>query len=441
MTSVFYRDMGKAYPVAVSASGMHIYDADGKAYLDMCGGAAVSCLGHQHPDVIRAVKAQLDQMAFAHTAFFSSRPQEQLAERLVARFGDPGARAYFTAGGSEANETALKLAWQYWKALGRPEKAKIISRDHSYHGNTFGTLSVSGNPARRRPMDGLLIEWPRIVPCYAYRHQEAGEGPEAYGLRAAGDLEDAIKAAGAETVAAFIVEPVVGASLGAVSASPGYFKKIREICDRYDILLIADEVMCGSGRTGSFFAFEQEGFRPDIVTLAKGIGGGYQPLAATIASSRIVEALQESPAGFSHGHTYIGHACACAAGLAVQEAFETYQLLEAVRTKGAQLQDALTERFSDHPNVGDIRGRGLFRAIEFVADKETKAPIENSAAVAGRIKATAMTHGLMVYPGGNNEEGGSSCHILLAPPYILEDEHIGMLISRLEAVIGEVFGD
>lgn len=440
MTAVFHRDLQFPYPVATHAAGMHIYDADGKAYLDMCGGAAVSCLGHQHPDVVAALKKQIDTLAYAHTSFFSNEPQEKLAGLLVERFGDPSARVYFSSGGSEANETALKLAWQFWQVAGKSSKVKIISRQHSYHGNTLGALSVSGNPGRRQKVAQVLHDWPRIEPCYAYRHKKQGESDEEYGRRVANALEAAILAAGPDTVAAFIAEPVVGASLGVVPPVPGYFHRIREICDQFDVLLIADEVMCGSGRTGTFFAHEQEGARPDIVTLAKGIGGGYQPLATTIASGRIMAAFDNGGAAFAHGHTYIGHASACAAGVAVLEAFEAYQLLGAVRQKGEALGALLADRFHGHPFVGDIRGRGLFWGIEFVRDKESKEHIKNSAAVAGRLRTAAMEHGLMCYPGGANVEGGSSCHILLAPPFILENVHMEETADKLDLVIAEVFG-
>lgn len=434
MTAVFHRDTNHFYPLAATASGMYIHDEKGKAYLDMCGGAAVSCLGHQHPDIIAALKAQIETMSFAHTAFFSNEPQERLAAALCEKYGEVGAKAYFTAGGSEANETALKLSWQYWQAKGYPEKIKIISRQHGYHGNTLGALSVSGNPARRLPVEGLLHDWPRIEPCYAYRHQQENETDVEYGDRSALFLEDAIIAAGPETVAAFIAEPVVGASLGAVAAATGYFKKIRAICDRYNVLLIADEVMCGTGRTGSFFAHEQEAFLPDIVTLAKGLGGGYQPLAATIARAHVLETFEAK--SFSHGHTYVGHAAACAAGLAVLDTIDRHQLLRAVAVQGEKLKRAVTETFAEHPNVGDIRGRGLFQAIELVADRGSKMPFQNGAAIAARLRHCSMENGIMVYPSGSIE----NCHILLAPPFIMEGQHIDEAMERLKLVLKEVFG-
>jgi len=441
MSAVFTRDLHSVYPVAMRAAGMYIYDERGKAYLDMSGGAAVSCLGHQHPAVLAALHDQIDTMAFAHTAFFTNRPQEKLAELLTARFGEPGAKVYFTAGGSEANETALKLVWQYWRLLGKPNKTKIISRQHSYHGNTLGALSASGAPRRRQAMAKVLEEWPRIAPCYAYRLQKADESETEYGVRAAGLLEDAILAAGADTVAAFIAEPVSGASLGAVTAAAGYFSKIREICDRYDVLLIADEIMCGTGRTGTFFAYEQEGFTPDIVTLAKGLGGGYQPLAATVVRRKIIEVFSAEGNGFDHGHTYVGHASTCAAGVAVLTAIEKQDLLPVVQQRGERLQQMLEQAFADKAYVGDIRGRGLFRAIEFVADRESKKPVADGALLAKRIKNSAMRHGLICYPGSGRTEDGLSCHVLLAPPFILENTHIDELVKKLQGIVAEVFCD
>ncbi len=440
MTAVFSRDLHHDYPVAVRGGGMYLYDQHDREYLDMCGGAAVSSLGHQHPAVVSTIQKQIETMAFAHTAFFSNEPQERLAALLVDAFGEADARAYFASGGSEANETALKFAWQYWRARAQPTKVKIISRTHSYHGNTFGALSVSGHPARRSVMPDLLLDWPRIDPCYAYRFQQSGETEEEYGERAAQMLEQAILREGADTIAAFIAEPIVGASLGVVSAAKGYFTKIRAICDKYDILLIADEVMCGSGRTGTFFAFEQEGFRPDIVTLAKGLGGGYQPLAATIVCARISNFFTTSTAGFAHGHTYIGHAAACAAGVAVMQTIERQNLLAAVRTKGTEFGFMLKGTLAEHPNVGDIRGRGLFWAIELVEDKAEKTLFANSAQLAKQLKNTAMQHGLMCYPGGGNAEDGLNCHILLAPPYIVEHHHMDQAMAKLTAILTEVFG-
>jgi adenosylmethionine-8-amino-7-oxononanoate aminotransferase len=423
------------YPVAVAGQGVRLTDATGKRYLDMSGGAAVSCLGHGHPAVAEAVTRQVESLAFAHTAFFTNDPQEQLAARLVRRFRDYRARVYFLSGGSEANETALKIAWQYWAALGEPEKKIIISREHSYHGNTFGALSISGNPGRRRASAAPLIDWPRIPPCYPYREQLNSESPADYSRRAADCLEAAILECGADNVAAFICEPVVGTSLGVVAATPGYLAQVREICDRFEILFIADEIMCGSGRTGTFFAHEHDRVRPDIVTLAKGIGGGYQPLAAAVIGSKIASVLRNS--GFAHGHTYIGHAAACAAGVAVQDVMDRDNLLERTRMMGERFLALLQSQFSDHPNVGDIRGRGLFIGIELVSDPETKAGFRDRPGLPEGLRVTAMRHGLIVYPGGIIVDGCTVPHIMIAPPMIVEDRHLIECVDKLSAVIRE----
>ena len=438
MTSVFYRGVTATYPKAAHSEGMYIFDDQGKKYLDMSGGAAVSCVGHQHPHVTDALCRQIKTMSFAHTAFFTNAPQEQLAAALAAKFGEADAKIYFTSGGSEANETAFKLAWQYWRAKGKPTKQKIISRIHSYHGNTYAALSISGNLPRRRVMGDILMDWPRIDPCYAYRHQRPGESAEEYGLRAANHLEDMIRQEGAETIAAFIAEPVVGASLGVVPAVVGYFKRIRALCDAHDILLISDEIMCGTGRTGTFFAHEQEDFLPDIVTLAKGIAGGYQPLAATLARSHIHETFVNSGKGFDHGHTYVGHASACAAGLAVLEVIDRENLLENVKLQGAYLQQALEDAFKDHPHIGDIRGRGLFRGLEIVADKVTKSPFPDEDNITKRLKQAAQKQGLICYPGGGSYQDNLGSHILLAPPYIVQPEHIEQAVDKLRLIFTEV---
>ena len=439
MSSVFYRDLGHEYPVAVRGEGMYLYSESGDQYLDMSGGAAVSCLGHGHEVVVAAVRDQVGNLAFAHTAFFTNKSQEGLAERLASRFGEKGARIYFTSGGSEANETALKLVWQYWEALGCAEKTIVISRQFSYHGNTLGVLSVTGNLSRRAHYERLLYDWPRISPCYAYRHQNAGESDDEYGLRAAGELEQAIEKIGAENVAAFIAEPVVGATLGAVPAVDGYFRAIRRICDKHDVLLIADEVMCGCGRTGSFFAHEQDDVLPDIVTMAKGLGGGYQPIAATLSKGHIVDSIASLPGGFTHGHTYIGHATACAAGVAVQRCLDEQDLLSNVVAMGDEFFGVLQSALGDHPNVGDIRGRGLFAGIEIVADRETKEPFPAEDEIAPRLKAAAMDARLICYPAAGSVDGKRGAHILLAPPFIVESKHLDELAGKLGTIFDAVF--
>lgn len=435
--TVFYRSPGEDYPTAVSASGLTITDSSGRDYLDMSGGAAVSCLGHGHPEVVRAITRQLERLDFAHTRFFTSEPQEALAGCIAGRFGPSGTRVYFTSGGSEANETALKLAWQYWAAMGQPARKVIISREHSYHGNTFGALSVSGNDGRRRASAAPLLDWPRIPPCYEYRERLPGETLEAYALRSADYLDDAIRTIGSETVAAFICEPVVGSSLGVVPAVPGYLKRIREICDRHGILFIADEVMCGSGRTGTFFAHEPDGVRPDMVTLAKGLAGGFQPLAATVLAPALADVLGRS--GFAHGHTYVGHPVACAAGLAVQTVIERDGLLAKTVTLGTTLLRLLTEALGSHPLVGDIRGRGLFAAIELVSDRQTRRGFTDGRDLPEAIRRAAMAEGLICYPAGITLDGRTVPHVMLAPPMISEPADLQSCVAKLVSALGSVF--
>ena len=434
---VLYRLPRARYPLAVAAAGLRITDAAGKDYLDMSGGAAVSCLGHGHPDVVAAVQRQLATLAYAHTAFFTNEPQEELAQRLADRFGDAGARVYFLGGGSEANETALKLAWQYWAARGRPGKKLIISREDSYHGNTFGVLSASGNELRRRASAAPLIEWPRIPACNEYREREPGESPESFARRSAHYLEEAITRAGSDRVAAFIAETIVGSSLGVVPAADGYFRRIREICDRHDVLLILDEVMCGSARTGRYFAHEYDDVRPDIVTLAKGIAGGYQPLAAAVVAAHVAEVLADK--GFAHGHTYIGHPAACAAGVAVQDVIDRDDLLARTRKLGKVFLQLLQSAFSAHPKVGDIRCRGLFAGIELVSDRDSRAGFDNAGDLAERLRAGAMSEGLICYPGSIQVDGRTVPHVMLAPPLIAAqgdlEEGIARLARTVDAVI------
>src|ERR687891_169787 len=312
MSHVFYRHSNQEYPVAVGGAGIELIDRDGKRYLDASGGAAVSCLGHGHPRVIEAIRNQLERLEYAHSSFFTTEPAEALADHLIAAAPSNLDKVYFASGGSEAVEAALKMARQYFVEIGQPERRRFIARRQSYHGNTLGALSIGGNPWRRRPYEPLLLEVEHVSPCYAYRGREPGEADGAYVDRLLRELEDTIVRVGPETVIAFVAEPVVGATMGAVPALPGYFFGIRSLCDRYGILLILDEVMCGMGRTGSLFASEQEGVDPDIVTVAKGLGAGYQPIGATLASATICEAIRKGTGFFQHGHTYMGHPVACA---------------------------------------------------------------------------------------------------------------------------------
>jgi adenosylmethionine-8-amino-7-oxononanoate aminotransferase len=436
--SVFYRSPGFQYPLGMRSEGVYLYDSNGKQYLDGSGGAAVSCLGHGNAEVIEAIREQVGTLAFAHTAFFTNEPQEALAARVAERFGEPGAKVYFSAGGSEANETAIKMAKNYWMAKGRPSKSVFISRNQSFHGNTLGALSLSGSPGRRAIYQSIITDWPKIDPCFAYRFQLEDESAAEYAERSANSLEQAIIAAGPENVAAFFAETVSGATLGAAPAVPGYFVRIREICDRYEVLLALDEVMCGSGRTGTYFAFEQEDVLPDIVTLAKGLGGGYQPLGATVCRDFIHHGIVEAHKEFSHGHTYIGHATACAAGVAVQSVLDKENLLENVLARGEQLRQSLQSTFEQHPHVGDVRGRGLFVAIEFVKDKASKQPPPIELGLPAWLKNRAMEEGLICYPGGGTVDGKNGVHILLAPPFIYTEANVEELVAKLVVILGDV---
>ena len=437
MSYILHRHTQTSFPLAVAGEGPYIIDSEGKRYLDASGGAAVSCLGHSHPAVIQAVVEQVRTLPFAHTGFFTNEPYEALAEHLVTRAPEGIAKVYFVSGGSEANETAMKLARQYFLEIGQPERRHFIARRQSYHGNTLGALAAGGNAARRKPYEPLLVEVAHIDPCYAYRHQQAGESDEAYGLRAADELEKKILELGPETVIGFLAETVVGATAGAVPPAPGYFARIREICDRYDVLLILDEVMCGMGRSGTLFACEQEGITPDLVTCAKGLGAGYQPIGACLMGQKVYDAIASGSGFFQHGFTYIGHATACAAALAVQRTIEAEDLLAGVRAKGAALRAQLAERLGGHRHVGNIRGRGLFRGIELVQDRDSKACFDPALKLNARIKRAAMVRGLICYPGGGTADGSKGDHILLAPPFILEDAQLQELVDKLEAALAD----
>lgn len=440
MSHVFHRSSLAAPTRAVRGDGPYIIDESGKRYLDGSGGAAVSCLGHSDPNVIAAIKAQASQLAFAHTGFFTSEPAERLADQLVDAAPDGIEKVYFVSGGSEAVETALKMARQYFVETGEPARTRFIARHQSYHGNTLGALATGGNAWRKAPFAPLMAESHHIAPCYAYRGQAPGETVEAYGQRVANELEDKLLELGPETVIGFIAEPVVGATLGAVPAVPGYFKRIREICDQYGILLILDEVMCGMGRTGSVFACEQDGIAPDIVTIAKGLGAGYMPIGATLCTGKIHDAFAAGSGFFQHGHTYIGHPTACAAASVVVEKLTAGGLAQRAAELGVLVRDQLTERFGQHPHIGDIRGRGMFLGLEVVKDRETKTPFDPGEKIAAKLKSAAFDNGLICYPMAGTIDGRQGDHVLLAPPFILTLDQTGELVDKLACAVEDVLG-
>lgn len=435
MSHVFPRHCHKHLPVAVRGDGCYLYDSTGKAYLDGSGGAAVSCLGHGDADIIAAVQQQVADLAFAHTGFLTSAPAEELADLLIEHAPGNLDRVYFVSGGSEATEAAIKLARQYFVEIGQPERRHLIARKQSYHGNTLGALAAGGNELRKRQFAPLLLDVSHIEPCYEYVLRADNESALEYGLRAAQDLEDEILRLGPDTVMAFMAEPVVGATLGAVPAVEGYFKRIREICDKYGVLLILDEVMCGMGRTGHLFACDADGIAPDILCIAKGLGAGYQPIGAMLCTDVIYAAIDGGSGLFQHGHTYLGHPVAAAAGLAVVRKILGQDLANRSASQGEKLSHALKAQFGQHPHIGDIRGRGLFQGIELVADRESKTPFAPELGLAGKIKSAAFEAGLICYPMPGTRDGRLGDHVLLAPPFIIEDAQIDELVGKLGTAI------
>lgn len=432
---IFHRDPRQGYPLAVRGEGAYLFDASGKRYLDASGGAAVSCLGHSDAAVVQAIQAQLSKLAFAHTSFFSNEPMEALADTLIRRAPPEFDKVYFVSGGSEAMEASLKLARQYFVEKGEPQRRHLIARRQSYHGNTLGALAVGGNQQRRRQFEPLLVDVAHLSPCYPYRGKLAGETDDAYATRLAAELEAEILRRGADTVMAFVAETVAGATLGAVAPVRGYFQRIREVCDRYGVLLILDEVMCGMGRCGTLWTFEQEGIVPDLVTVAKGLGAGYQPIGALMVAKRIYDRIVSGSGFFQHGHTYLGHAAACAGALAVQKRLHEDGLLARVNPLGARLEAKLRAEFGSHPHVGEIRGRGLFWALELVEDRGEKRPFDPQLRLHARIKKEALGAGLICYPSGGAADGVLGDHVLLAPPFISEEAQLDELVEKLASAL------
>lgn len=438
MSHVFHRNPKQVLPIAVGGKGIELFDQNGKHYIDASGGAAVSCLGHGHPVVIEAIKKQLDSIAYAHTSFFTTQAAETLADMLAQAAPGDLNHVYFVSGGSEAVEAALKMARQYFVEIGQSSRHHFIARRQSYHGNTLGALAIGGNAWRREPFLPLLVQAHHVSPCYAYRERLDGESDAHYAQRLADELEAKILELGPETVAAFVAETVVGATAGALAPVGDYLKRIRAVCDKYGVLLILDEVMSGMGRTGYLFACEEDGVVPDLITIAKGLGAGYQPIGATLCTDRIYNAIVQGSGFFQHGHTYIGHATACAGSLAVQRVIQEENLLANVLARGEQLRTELRSAFADHPNVGDVRGRGLFVGVEFVSDRVTKATLDPAAKTHAKLKLAAKQNGLLVYPMGGTVDGVKGDHALLAPPFICTESDISRIVERFAQSVREV---
>lgn len=429
MSHAIHRNLKNRPPRAVRGEGAYVIDADGKRYLDGCGGAAVSCLGHSHTAVTEAVRQQVGELPYAHTSFFTTDVMEELAQILVD--GAPGmGRVLLLSGGSESIEAALKLSRQYFVENGEPERHLFIARRQSYHGNTLGALAVGGNEWRRKNFAPLLVPGNHISPCFEYREKRSNESIEQYGRRVADELNDKIEELGPKNVAAFVAETVVGATAGAVAAVPGYFERIRDICDKHGVHLILDEVMCGTGRTGTMMAYEQEGIVPDMVTMAKGLAAGYQPVAALLCKQGITDVIKSGSGFFQHGHTFMGHATAVAASVATLKTIRNEGLLKNVVERGESIRTRLREALASHENIGDIRGRGLFIGIEFVSDRETKAPIDPAMKTHNRIQSAAFKEGLLCYGMGGTIDGQRGDHILLAPPYNLSEAQETELVEK-----------
>jgi adenosylmethionine-8-amino-7-oxononanoate aminotransferase len=415
---------------------------DGREIIDASGGAAAACLGHGNRRVADIIGVQASTLGYTHTGFFSTEPAEALADLLLK--DEPGglSQAYFVSSGSEAMEAALKLARQYFVEKGEPRRTRFIARRQSYHGNTLGALAVAGHLARRAPYEPLLAPiFSHVSPCFAFHYQLPRESDTQYVARLAKELDEEFVRLGPDTVIAFCAETVVGATTGCVAACPGYFKAIREVCDRHGALLIFDEVMCGMGRTGTTHAWQQEEVFPDIQTIGKGLGGGYQPIAGVLASRRVIDALAAGSGAFVHGHTYEAHPVACAAALEVQRIIHEESLLSNVRAMGALLERRLHERLGQHEHVGDIRGRGLFLAIELLRDRASKRAFDPKWQLHNRIKDQALKAGLAIYPSGGTIDGKRGDHVIIAPPYISRPHHIEAIAERLGHAIDEALTD
>jgi adenosylmethionine-8-amino-7-oxononanoate aminotransferase len=435
MTRVLHRS-GAIPPIAVRGEGIYLYTQDGQTVIDASGGAAVACLGHGNRRVADAIGRQAAAMAYSHTGTFSNQPAEDLAEIILD--GEPGGltRAWFCSSGSEGNEAAIKLARQYFLEIGQPQRTRTIARRQSYHGTTLGALAAGGNMMRRAYYEPILSQTHSLVsPCFPYRFQAPGETDAQYLDRLADELDAEFQRLGPDTIMAFLAEPVVGATTGCVAALAGYFQRVRAICDRYGALLILDEVMCGMGRTGTMHAWEQEGITPDIQVIAKGLGGGYQPIGGILIADRIVTALADGSGGFLHGQTYQAHPVACAAALEVQRIIREDNLIANVQAMGRRLETALQERFGNHRHVGDIRGRGLFWALEFVTDRATKQVFDPALKLNERVKAEGIARGLATYPMGGTIDGKRGDHVIVAPPYIAAAKDIDTIVERLGAAV------
>jgi adenosylmethionine-8-amino-7-oxononanoate aminotransferase len=421
-------------PRVVRGRGSYLFDASGKRYLDGSGGPAVFCLGHAHPEVNAAINSQLQEIAYAYRYLFTSSALEGLTEKVLRLCGGHFQDIVFTGSGSEAVESALKIALQYFAARGMMSKRRFIARRRSWHGNTLGALSISDFAQRRRAFEGSLLDVTFVSAANAYRLPDgvSGDGLVAH---LAAELEHAIESAGPLSVAAFVFEPIVGAAGGVVPAPPGYAQAMQAVCRKYDVLMVADEVMCGSGRTGRWRALEHDRVVPDIMSIAKGLAGGYIPLGATLVTARVAAPIRSEHGAYMTGHTFTGHTAACAAALAVQHIVERDHLLERVRTAGAVLQESIRDALSRIDEVGDVRGQGFFVGVELVRDRVTKVPFPAERALSFDVGARAFADGLICYPCCGNVDGTAGDTIIIAPPYNASDAELEEIVAKLARAI------
>jgi adenosylmethionine-8-amino-7-oxononanoate aminotransferase len=438
-SALFPRNFRKEYPLAVRGEGCWIIDQSGRRFLDANGQAAVVSIGHGVPEIGRAMAEQSSRIAFAHTTQFHSEPAEKLAARLLALAPQSfrGGRVYFTSGGSEATETAIKLARQFHLESGQPSRYRVVSRCQSYHGSTLGAMTVSGNVARRAPYQPLLPEWGHIAPCFCYHCPFDKEFPDC-GIACANDLDNFLDANDSPTVAAFMFEPVVGATLGAAVPPDGYVQRINEICRKRGILLVADEIMSGMGRTGRPFAIQHWNVEPDIILVGKGIASGYAPLGAVLVAPRVTEAFERGSGAFQHGFTYQAHPVATAAGNAVLDYIESHNLFDCVKPAAETLRAELSP-LQSHPHVGEIRGLGLLLGIEFVKNKSTREPFPKEQNIAERIRHAALDKNVLTYPTQGCVDGINGDHILLAPPFVITSHECRLIARALHSALQKVF--
>nr|WP_226375638.1 aspartate aminotransferase family protein [Pantoea stewartii] len=438
VSSVIYKNLNQHPVSVVGGQGVWLRDKHGKRWLDTCGGVAVSSLGHCHPRIVAAMQREATALSWAHAGSFTTEAAEMLADWLVTRSGGM-AKAQFLSGGSEAMELAIKVAWQYQHERGKPKKKHIIARRQNYHGSTFNTLAISGNRQRRGIYEPLLPEVSFVSPCYAFRDQRGEETDEAYTDRLAQELEQQILSIGSDNVCAFIAETVVGSTAGAVPPVQGYFRKIQQVCLRHDVLLILDEVMAGMGRTGAYFAYQDDGIVPDMVAVGKGLAAGYQPISALLIKAHIHQTIARGTGVLANGQTHVNHPFACAIALEVQRTIEEEQLLKRVCRSGEFFRAMLKECLHGLDYIGDIRGRGLFCGVEFVTDRYSMNPLTPPQHFASRLKTSGLEQGLLLYPGTGTVDGINGQHILFAPPFIASDDELALMVERFTTVLSKLY--